>query len=70
MSVRSQNVRDDVSQEVEPPHPPSAHSQQQPILEAALPSKQWIASFIDGQYHLTDPQSFHKLQHLEQEIEK
>ena len=68
MSTQSQNIRADISQQVEPNQPLSVYSN----LPAHPPDRtlyrQWVASYIDGQYYLTDPQSIDKLKLIERQI--
>lgn len=58
-NIQSQNPGGDCSHRNQPPLSPAAHSQTG--LAAAPQHKEWVATYLDGQYYLTDPDSISKL---------
>lgn len=69
-NVQSYNKEPDISHlnhAQDPPQPRSA----QPAQPMGGPSQYlWVATYIDGQYYLTDPQSMAKLKNIEAELEQ
>ena len=69
-NIQSQNPHAEASHRNQPNPPPSPHSQN--ILTPpppALPPKEWVATYLEGQFYLTDPESISKLKNIEVEIE-
>lgn len=67
-NIQSQDHHPSISHRNQPQPAPAAHSQTAPA--AAPPQKEWVATYLEGQYYLTDPDSISKLKNIEAEIEK